>query len=272
MKHLWFCLLVSLCASTNTVSAAPQRVVTLGGSVTEIVYELGQGGRLVADDLSSSHPEAAIQLPRVGYYRALSLEGILSMQPDLVLASENAGPPHVLERVQGMGVRVERVSDGSRLSSLFQRVEQIALALGVPRRGAALSSRIRADIDSAQTQAGKPLRALLLMGHTGQLLAAGQHTAANEILTLAGLSNVFATHEGYQPLSAEGIAGLAPELIVVTTASLSPGEQRALLAQPGIAATPAAQASRVLVMDDLLVLGLGPRTGEAIRMLKRASR
>lgn len=262
-------LLLGCCAMAR---AEPQRVVALGGSVTEIVYDLGQGGRLVADDLSSLYPDAATRLPRVGYYRALPIEGILSVKPDLVLASEHAGPSDVLERIQGMGVAVERVSDAPSLSSLYLRVREIAQALAVPDAGAALSARIRADVEQAQAQPGVPRRILLLVNRTGQFMAAGAQTAANEMLALAGLHNVLSGQAGYKPVSAEGIAALAPEMIVMTRASLGGGGIDAFLAQPGVAATPAAHAGRVLIMDDLLVLGLGPRTGEAIRTLKKASR
>jgi iron complex transport system substrate-binding protein len=270
IKWLLAWLLAGCCAAA--AQAAPQRVVSLGGGVTEIVYDLGQGGRLVADDLSSLYPEAATRLPRVGYYRALPLEGILSMKPDLVLASENAGPRTVIDRIRGLGVPVRVVSDSPSLSSLYTRVRQIAQALGVAGKGEALAGKIRDDVAQARAQPGKPRRALLLMNRTGQFMAAGGQTAANEILTLAGLHNVLAGQKGYKPLSAEGVAALAPDMIVITRASLDAGGLAAFMARPGIAATPAARDKRVVVMGDLLILGLGPRTGEAIRQLKKASR
>lgn len=264
--------LAAACLSMAVQAAVPQRVVSLGGSVTEIVYELGQGARLVADDLSSLYPDAATRLPRVGYYRAVSLEGILSVRPDLVLASDNAGPREVLDRVQDMGVPVEQVPDGPSLSSLYERVQAIAGVLAVPGRGDALAARIRADVQAAQSLPGRSLRALLLMNRTGQFMAAGAGTAAHALLSLAGLHNVLSEQVGYQSLSAEGVAALAPELIILTKESLGGEDVNAFLARPGIAATPAAQAARLLVLDDLLALGLGPRTGQAIRMLKQAAR
>lgn len=270
MKWLLGWLLAGCCAAS--AHAAPQRVVSLGGSVTEIVYDLDQGGLLVADDLSSLYPEAATALPRVGYCRALPLEGILSMKPDLVLASENAGPRSVLDRIRHMGVSVRVVSDSPSLSSLYERVHQIARALNVTDKGDALTGKIRESVARAQAGPGTSRRVLLLMNRTGQFMAAGGRTAANEVLTLAGLTNVLAGQKGYKPVSAEGVAALAPDMIVVTSASLDAGGKAAFLARPGIAATPAARASRIAVMDDLLVLGLGPRIGEAITQLKSASR
>src|SRR5699024_11101821 len=125
---------IALPLSSQGAGPAPQRVVSLGGSVTEIIYALGMGHVLVGDDLSSVYPRAATQLPRVGYYRALSLEGLISLQPDLILASENAGPPAVLERVRSVGVPVIQVSDGPDMESLYRRIQQISRTLNVSDR------------------------------------------------------------------------------------------------------------------------------------------
>src|SRR3546814_10289387 len=92
-------LLAGACVAPAGAQQA-QGVVSLGGTVTEIVYDLGEGDRLVADDLSSLYPKEATLLPRVGYYRAVPLECVLSLRPDLLLASENAGPHSVLDRIR----------------------------------------------------------------------------------------------------------------------------------------------------------------------------
>jgi iron complex transport system substrate-binding protein len=273
MVARWFtAIALAGCLAAPACAQLASRVVSLGGTVTEIVYDLGQGERLVADDLSSLYPEAATKLPRVGYYRAVPLEGVLSMKPDLVLASEHAGPPKVLDRIRALGVKVSIVSDKPSLASLYKRVEQIAAQLGVPEKGRALLDKIRTSIEAAQSMPGTSRRVLLVMNRTGQLLAAGGNTAANEILTLAGLKNVLADQKGYKPVSAESVAALAPDMIVITTASMQASNGKAaFLARPGIAMTPAAKQHRVVAMDDLLILGLGPRTGQAIRALKQAA-
>jgi len=273
MAKKWIlAVLLAGCCAAPVCARQAQRVVSLGGTVTEIVYDLGEGGRLVADDLSSLYPKAATLLPRVGYYRAVPLEGVLSMKPDLVLASENAGPPNVLDRIRALGVAVSTISDAPSLSSLYKRVGQVAAQLGVPAKGEALAAKIRGGIEQARALPGESRRVLLVMNRTGQLLAAGGNTAANEILTLAGLHNVLADQQGYKPVSAEGVAALAPDMIVITSASLKASNGlAAFLASPGIAMTPAARHRRVAVMDDLLILGLGPRTGQAIRELKKAA-
>jgi len=269
-----FIAAVFLAGYTCMASAAPapERVVTLGGSVTEIVYALDRGALLVATDESSLYPEAATRLPRVGYYRNVPLEGVVSMQPDLVLASSNTGPPHALERIAGLGITVEKVSDDPNIESLYRRIGQVAEALGAQAEGRALAARIRADVARAQ-QGGTPaLRTVVLINRTGTFMAAGRHTAADAVLGLAGLPNALADQQGYKPLSTEGLAALRPELIIITAASAqASGGLQAFSRQAGVSSTPAGRQGRVFGMDDALILGIGPRVAQAITQLKQAA-
>ncbi|UYO92741.1 heme/hemin ABC transporter substrate-binding protein [Pollutimonas sp. M17] len=270
--------LAALCLSLSLglgqqAQAQPERVVVLGGSVTEIVYDLGQEGRLVAGDQSSIHPPAALKLPRVGYYRSVPIEGVIAMRPDLVLASENAGPQKTLQRLSQLGIEVDVVSDAPSIESLYKRIEQIAGRLRVPGEGEKLIAQVRAEVQAAQAQAAPSRRALVLLNRTGPLMAAGSGTAADAVLTLAGLKNVLESQQGYKPISAEGLAALSPELIVISRASLdASGGMEKFRSGAGIASTPAAREGRVLAMDDLLILGLGPRVGQAIHELKEAAK
>lgn len=268
----WFlavCLLVSGAAN----AAAPERVVSLGGSVTEIIYDLGQGHRLVADDESSLYPEAATRLPRVGYYRSVPIEGVLAMHPDLVLASSNAGPPKTLDRLRGLGVAVHSVSDAPTIDSLYSRIGQIAGELQVADQGDKLIAQIRQEVAAAQAIEATPRRALVLLNRSSSLMGAGSNTAADAVLAFAGLKNALSAQKGYKPISAEGLAVLAPDMIIITTASAqaSGGVER-FKSMAGVAATPAAQQGRVVAIDDLLILGIGPRVARAIELLKAAAR
>ncbi|MCJ9710342.1 ABC transporter substrate-binding protein, partial [Bordetella hinzii] len=121
MKRL---LGAALAACLVLPAQAAERVVTLGGSVTEIVYALGKGDMLVGDDLSSIYPDAATRLPRVGYYRSVPVEGVLALKPDLVLASDQSGPPDALKRLADVGVTVLRISDEPSVQSLETRIGQ----------------------------------------------------------------------------------------------------------------------------------------------------
>lgn len=266
----WLAIALGWIVAAGVQAAEPSRVVTLGGSVTEIVYGLGQGDRLVGDDLSSLYPEAATKLPRVGYYRAVPVEGVLSLKPDLVLASEQAGPPDALKRLQGVGVRVVTVSDAPSVDSLKARIRSVADALGVAPAGERMVDEVTRELARAEALPATKARALLLINRTGSPQGAGRDTAANEVMHLAGLVNVLHDQQGYKPLSAEAVGALAPDLIVVTQASLDAGGgMEAFLRLPGIASTQAAAKRRVVVMDDLLILGMGPRLPLALTELKK---
>ncbi|AZS81281.1 hemin ABC transporter substrate-binding protein [Achromobacter spanius] len=266
----WLAIALGWVVAAGVHAAEPSRVVSLGGSVTEIVYGLGEGDRLVGDDLSSLYPEAATKLPRVGYYRAVPVEGVLSLKPDLVLASEQAGPPDALKRLAGVGVRVVTVSDAPSVDSLKARIRAVAEALGVAPAGERMVDEVTRELARAEAIPATRARALLLLNRTGTPQGAGRDTAANEVMHLAGLVNVLDGQQGYKPLSAEAIGALAPDLIVVTKASLDAGGgMEKFLAQPGIAGSQAAAKRRVVVMDDLLILGMGPRLPLALTQLKQ---
>lgn len=266
----WLAIALGWVVAVGVHAAEPSRVVSLGGSVTEIVYGLGEGDRLVGDDLSSLYPEAATKLPRVGYYRAVPVEGVLSLKPDLVLASEQAGPPDALKRLAGVGVRVVTVSDAPSVDSLKARIRAVAEALGVAPAGERMVDEVTRELARAEAIPATRARALLLLNRTGTPQGAGRDTAANEVMHMAGLVNVLDGQQGYKPLSAEAIGALGPDLIVVTQASLDAGGgMEKFLAQPGIAGSQAAAKRRVVVMDDLLILGMGPRLPLALTQLKQ---
>ncbi|KRC78530.1 Hemin-binding periplasmic protein HmuT precursor [compost metagenome] len=266
----WWAVAAGWLLVAGAQAAPPARVVTLGGSVTEIVYQLGQGGRLVGDDLSSLYPEAATKLPRVGYYRAVPVEGVLALKPDLVLASEQAGPPDALKRLGDVGVRIVTVPDTPSVDSLKARIRDIAQALDVAPAGETMVAGIARDLAAVDAIPVTNARAVLLLNRTGALQGAGGGTAANEVMAMAGLVNVLKDQQGYKPVSAEAISALAPDVIVITSTSIdASGGVEKLLRLPGIASTPAAAHKRVIVMDDLLLLGMGPRLPLALTELKR---
>lgn len=267
MKILRAALLSLLSIAATVHAADARRVVGLGGSVTEIVYALDAGDRLVGADASSIYPPAATKLPKVGYYRGFSVEGVASLRPDLVLASDQSGPPQALEQLRKLGNQVVVLPSAPTVEALEKRITGVAAALGVAERGTALISRIRTEMQ-AISPGEQRTRVLLVSSHTGKLEAAGDDTAAAAMLRLVGAINVLADQRGYKPFSAEAAAALRPEVIVTTRMSVdASGSVDAFLAQPGIAVTPAAKSRRVIVMDDLLLLGFGPRLPEALRQL-----
>lgn len=251
---------------------APQRVVSLGGVVSEIVHALGADARLVGVDASSLYPPEFSALPQVGYFRGFAVEGVLSRRPDLVLASDQAGPPQALQQLRAAGVPVVQVPSAPSLSALLQGVDTVAQALVLGEAGQARAQQLRQRLEAAAqpvTHTGAPPRVLILSSHTGRLQAAGAGSAAHALLTLAGAVNALPDLQGYKAVSAEMVAAARPDVILTSPLSLQAENGLAgFAAQPGIALTPAARQGRVVVLDDLLLLGFGPRLPQALEQLR----
>lgn len=265
-------------AAVAAVTAAPPRhVVSLGGDVTEIIYALEEQGRLVCDDQTSMYPPEATKLRQVGYLRTLSAEGVLSCRPDLILASEDAGPAAVLSQLAGAGVPLVKISNTHSPEAVVMKINAVAQALGVPERGRTLATQVRDEANAArakiETLTDHP-RALFLMaqGPVGTM-AAGRDTAADAMLTLAGAHNVADGFAGYKPLTAEAALAFQPDVILIADYAMQLlGGPQAVLARPEIALTPAGRSGRIVPMDTMLLLGFGPRLPEAMTLLAAAVR
>lgn len=260
-----------LAAGAGARAAVPRRVVALGGVVTEIVHALGADDRLVGVDQSSLYPPAARELPQVGYFRGFAVEGVLSLRPDLVLASDQSGPPEALAQLRAVGVPVVSVPSAPNVKALEEGIDAVAAALQLDADGQARAGALRRQLDEAVRpveHAGPPPRVLILSSHTGRLQAAGEGSAPDALLALAGGVNAFA-QRGYKAVSAEAVAAARPEFILTSTLSIqAAGDVRAFAAQPGVALTPAGRGGHVIVLDDLLLLGFGPRLPQALAQVR----
>lgn len=268
-------LLVLLLLLGRAPAEAAERIVSVGGAVTEIVFALGQGERVVAVDSTSLHPPEADALPDVGYMRRLSAEPILALRPDLVLAVEGSGPPAALDQLRAAGVRVEVVTGDPSVEGIGRRIRAVGALLGAAPAAEALARRVEGELAALErVVAGVPRRpaVLFLIGlGRGAPMAGGSGTAADTMIRLAGGRNAAADLEGYKPLSPEAAVAARPELLLVMRQTLEAvGGPEAILSQPALAATPAGASGRLVAMDGLLLLGLGPRTPAAVRELAQA--
>lgn len=267
-------LMIVLCLLTAIFSAyadSPERVVVAGGGITEIIYQLGAQEVLAGVDTTSSYPESAKQLPSIGYMRAISAEGVLSLKPDLLLLTENAGPGKVLGVLKQAGVNIQTLNSEHSIAGLLARVDQVASLLGKQVQGEAL----KASLQQQQTKLQQRLKGsespkvLFLLTHGGRSpMSAGKGTAADAVMALAGAENVVESFHGYRPLSQEAIAVLQPDFIITTEQGLQQvGGADTLLERAGINLTPAAQKQQLIAMDASYLLGFGPRVLQAANQL-----
>lgn len=258
-------------ALARAAAPAPARIVSVGGAVTETAFALGAGPRVVAVDSTSRFPAAAAGLPQIGYLRALAPEGLISLRPDLLLLSEEAGPPQTVAVLRAAGLPIRTVPEQPGGEGVARKIAAVAEALGLD--GLPLAEAVLADWRAldAPVAALRPARAMFVLSVArGAPLVAGGRTHADAMLRAAGAENVVRGFDGYRPLSAEAAAQLAPEAVVMMSHALAEaGGMEAVLAVPALAVTPVARSRRVLAVDGSYVLGFGPRAAHARRDLAR---
>jgi iron complex transport system substrate-binding protein len=250
------------------------RILAIGGDVTEIIYALGADARLVGVDATSQFPPSALkEKANVGYMRALSTEGVISVGATLIIASERAGPPEVVKTLKTTSVPYVEVPDQYSPQGIAAKVRLIARAIGTEAEGDKVVGQIEQDFKdlAAGTQRiTKPVKAMFVLGmQNGRITVAGQGTAANAIIELAGGKNVADAINGYKPVTEEAIIELAPEVILIMRRSSGNDnhDTAQLLEMKGVQSTPAGAAKRVIMMDALYLLGFGPRAPRAAREL-----
>jgi iron complex transport system substrate-binding protein len=261
-------------------ATAPRRIVSVGGALTETLYALGAQRELVGVDTTSFYPESARQLPNVGYTRSLSAEGVLSLSPTLLVATEDAGPPAVLRQIEAAHVSVQLLVSDHRFEGVLARSSALARLVGREDAGTVLVERLRSEWQGtmqrvATSRAATPVRVLFVLSHSvGQVRVAGRDTGADAMITYAGARNVFGADGGfasYKPLTPESAIVAAPDVILTTDLGLAAaGGVAALLKLPGLAQTPAGRAQRVVALDALWLLGFGPRMPQAVGALADA--
>ncbi|WP_244406250.1 heme/hemin ABC transporter substrate-binding protein [Methylocella silvestris] len=268
-------LVFALLTANTAAWAEESRIVALGGSITEILYALGAQDRIVGVDSTSLAPPSALQeKPSVGYVRAISAEGVLSLKPTLVLAIEGAGPPAALELIRAAGAPLEIVPDAPTPEGIRRKIEILGETVGAKDAAAKLNREVGAGfaaLEGLRARITKPVRALFVLSFAnGRTLVGGRNTSAASMLALAGAVNAAEDVDGYKPMTDEAIASAAPDFVLMMKNGDHHVDAETVFASPAFALTPAARTRALLALDGLFLLGFGPRTPDAARELIEA--
>ncbi len=271
-------LIIALCAVLLPFGAAAEsypavkRIVAVGGAVTETVYLLGQQHRLIARDTTSVFPPDAQALPDVGYMRRLSAEGVLSVDPDLIIARDTSGPVEVIDLLREASIPVVFTHDSFSAEAVVDNIRVVGRALGTPERAEELARGIEADLAALKqeiAQLSERKRVMfVLSAENGKLNVAGDDTGADGMIRLAGAVNVMSgQYSGYKTVTDEAIIKSAPEVVIMMTGRAEhEGRKDEILSLPAVALTPATQNGGFVLLDGS-ALGFGPRTADAARDL-----
>lgn len=268
--HAWLSGALAAFALTSTAFAQEgERIVSVGGDVTEIVYALGFGDQVVATDSTSVFPPEALDTPKVGYVRSLAAESVLSLSPTLLILGGAAGPEEVVRQLESVGLDMLSFEAEYSIDAVKDKVARISERLGVEPRGAEIIADIESDWMQAQAviaRVDERPRALFFasMGDGGPR-AAGRGTSAHAVMELLGVENAFGDQDGYQALSTEAAVAADPDIIFAMSHNVRAlGGIEAVTSDPAIALTTAGRERRILAIDSVRVMSFGPRVGEGL--------
>lgn len=265
---------LTLGCARHDVSTGP-RVVCVSKQINEFLYDIHAESILVARDLTSIYPPQILKLPSVGYHRALSAEGIISMKPTMLLTDGNLGPDAVVKQVKQVGIPVTIMAPGGTPDSaqllmkrLGQEFHHEATADSVIAKWTADMNAVLADT-ATWANARKP-RVLIM--HMGQIannyLALKRGSAGDQVIRWAGGVNAVDSLGGMMRLTPELIAKLSPDIIIATDVGYDRlGSAEKFADMPGVAETPAGKAKKIYRVDETEVMYFGPRTAASVRKI-----
>lgn len=272
IKNIFLFLLLGFSIQAN--AAAPKRIVTLSGALTETVDALGLGKSIVAVDVTSIYPAYVNDLPKVSKNRTVSAEGLISFKPDLVLAPEGSVSKEIAYQLQSAGINLINIKQDFSVNGSIAFIKAVAAALQVPAKGEALAKQTQAKVNKALAEAKKsnktPKVLFIYARGTGVMLVAGQHTNIDAIITLAGGKNAAQGFDNFKPYTTESLIEANPDVILMFDFGLSSlGGAEAVLKMPGVAQTNAGKNKRIVQMDGELLINFSVRLDQAIATLNK---
>jgi iron complex transport system substrate-binding protein len=266
-------LAIGACAHDNT--RAGPRVVCVSKQINEYLYDIHAESVLVARDLTSIYPPQITRLPSVGYHRALSAEGIISMRPTMLLTDGNLGPDAVVAQVKKVGIPVVVMEPGSTPDSARLLMKRLGQEFHHEHDADSVIANWNHDMtavlgDTTMWDQGPRPRVLVM--HFGQIandyLAIKRGTPADQIIRWAGGVNAIDSIGGMLRLTPELIAKAAPDVIIATDVGYDRlGSADKFAALPGVSLTPAGRAKRIYRVDETEVMYYGPRTPASLEKM-----
>jgi iron complex transport system substrate-binding protein len=250
------------------------KVVALANGSAEIIDSLGLKKILIGRDVASTEP-ALKSVPIVTSGHQVVAEKIIALSPDLVIIDSSVGPSTALASLKSAGIKVHLINEVWTVDGISKKVEEVATLLGVPAAGRELATAIDSTITSASKRVNGAPRVLFLYlrGGNSIYLVGGSGSGADSMLAAIGAidAGAAAGSKPFTPLSAESLIAMKPDVILVMIKGLqSVGGVAGLIDLPGIAQTPAGKKSRIIAVDDSLLLSFGARTPSLLTQLAKA--
>lgn len=265
MRSYWV-LLCLICLSFKL--SAQQRIVSLNGTVTEIICALGMEKSIVGVDVTSTYPESVQTLPKVGHNRNIAAEPVLALKPEIVISTSNYLSPAVIEQIKGAGTKTTVLKQEYSFAGTVKLIREIAVALNAKDKGEMLVKKLEQEQKALKVAtSGKKVLFIYARG-AGNMMVAGDGTSVQEMINLAGAQNAISGFKDFKPLSAESLIAANPDVILMFDTGLqSMGGVDGLLKVQGVAQTNAGKNKKVITMEGQYLTGFGPRLAAAVKEL-----
>ncbi len=261
-----FLCIHSLSKASCEVANNVEKVVVAGGSLTEIMYFLGLEDKIVGLDITSSFPEAAKNLPSIGYVRALSTEGVISLAPSLVIGEDDMGPPNVIKQIKQAKIDIRIFPEKHSSAGIKEKISCMGEIFSV---GKISTKKIENELNPiirqlsliSEKNLNSPKKILLILSMQGTSpIVAGQETPGDGFIKMTGSINAIQSFKGWKPVSPESIILANPDYILITSRGMRNFSSiDELIRQPALVLTDAAKNAKVIVVNGMSMLGFGPR-------------
>lgn len=268
---------LSGCNSTNNTNTTEDantdslRIVSVNGTVSEVLAELGLLDQIVGTDVASTYPASLKERPKVGHNRQISTEGILVLDPNIIIGTTNDLKPETIDQLKQTGIRVLLVEQEYNTEGTVNLIRSLADSLQLSVKGDSLLSKLNTDLEPVKAykdQQEKPKVLFIYARGTGTMVVGGTGTQVDEMITLAGGVNVAKDIQEYKPLTAEALVAYNPDVILLFDSGLSSlGGVDGILEVQGVKETNAGKNKKVVEMDGQFLTGFGPRVASAIEEL-----
>jgi iron complex transport system substrate-binding protein len=258
------------CTSQNHENSAEssKKIITAGGTITEIVHELGFGDAIIATDITSTFPATMQDLPSIGYRNQIKAEGILALGPDLLLIETGYLTNDVVSQLKAAGMEIHQFEKPTNLAGTYKIIRELAAFLNVTEKGITLSEALERDIEALEafraTSIQRPKMAFIMARGQETVFVAGENTFAESLFDLAGVETVGKGFKDFVPLTPEALVSMDPEYLLFFESGLqSLGGKEGVQLIRGIDQTTAFKNDGILAYDGLYLSGFGPRVGKA---------
>ncbi|MEG2308865.1 ABC transporter substrate-binding protein [Chryseobacterium sp.] len=255
--------------ATSEAPKTNNKIVTLNGGITEIVAALGHEKEIVGTDVTSTYPASLKATAKdLGHVRSITIEPIMAVSPNLILASDKDINPDLMEKIKSSGTKAVTFNQEYSVEGTKKLIADVAKTIGSSDYQK-LNDKIDSDLKQILPIPKKP-KVLFIYARGNVLMVSGKNTPMAALIVLAGGENAVNDFEDFKPLTPEAVVKANPDVLFLFSSGLqSSGGLKGVLQMPGVSQTNAGKNKKIIAMDGGLVSGFGPRVGEAAVSLNK---